>query len=459
MFRLPGANAELIRMGGALSAVVLILAAVLTAPVSAFERHTAHGGPVKGLALSPDGRWLVSTSFDYTAVLWSVRDFSERRTLVGHEAAVNAAAFSPDGRYLVTAGDDRTLRVWRLDDLLNGSQAPRPRVLNGHTAKVVHLAFSADGRWLASSSWDHTVGIWSVPGFDHQAFLSAHDGPVHAAQFSSDGRSLYSAGADGRICLWDVRGARFLKSLVDNGWGINVLAVDEDLDLLAYGTANGVMRSASLSDGGRSVDYVAEGPPVLALALDAKTKRIAFGNSEGRVLIADAGIGEVERDFRAVMGPVWGLLLMPGREAVVLAGLDDFLTRIPFDDFFLPTTAHGERDRRFHPLGELDNGARQFARKCSVCHSLEPDGKRRAGPTLYGVFGRRAGTLSGYPYSPALSATELVWNEQTIDALFKEGPDVMTPGSKMPIQRINKAQDRQDLIKFLKSTVGHVVVQ
>ena len=459
MFGLPNAIGGWIRARRALCTAVLMLAAVSTTPAPAFEQHTAHGGPVKGLALSPDGRWLVSTSFDYTAVLWSVKDFSERRTLIGHEAAVNAAAFSPDGRYLVTAGDDRTLRVWRLEDLLNLSKEPVPRVLNGHTAKVVHLAFSADGRRLASSSWDHTVGIWSVPAFENQAFLSAHDGPVHAAQFSRDGQFLYSAGGDGRIRLWDVRGARYLKSLVDNGWGINVLAVDEDLDLLAYGTANGVMRSASLSGGGPAVDYVAEGPPVLSLTLDPKTKRIAFGNSEGRVLIADAGIGEIERDFRAVMGPVWGLALMPRREAIVLAGLDDFVTRIPFDDLFPPTVTHADRDRRFHPRAELDNGARQFARKCSVCHSLEPDGKRRAGPSLYGVFGRKAGTLSGYPYSPALAEIELVWNEKTIDALFREGPDVVTPGSKMPMQRIIKQEDRQDLIDFLKSSVGHVVVQ
>lgn len=198
---------------------------------------------------------------------------------------------------------------------------------------------------------------------------------------------------------------------------------------------------------------------MLSLALDRKTARVAFGNSEGRVLIADAGTGEIERDFRAVMGPVWGMALMPGREVVFLAGLDDFVTRIPFDapDIALATAAG--RDRRFHPIGKLDNGARQFARKCSVCHSLEADGKRRAGPTLHGVMGRRAGAVSGYPYSAALTGAGFVWNEETIDALFREGPDVLTPGSKMPIQRIKDTQDRRDLIDFLKSKAGDVVVK
>jgi cytochrome c len=236
---------------------------------------------------------------------------------------------------------------------------------------------------------------------------------------------------------------------VENGWGINVLALEEDLDLLAYGTANGGMRSVSLSRNGPSIDYAADGPPVVSLALDPETELIAFGNSEGRVLIADAQVGEIAHDFRAVKGPVWGMVLMPKRESIVIAGLDDFVIRIPFGDAASPAATGSER--RFHPLDARDNGARQFARKCSVCHSLEADGKRRAGPSLYRIFGRRAGTFAGYPYSPALARTELVWNEATIDALFKDGPDVVTPGSKMPLQRIPKEKDRHDLIDYLKS--------
>ena len=87
-----------------------------------------------------------------------------------------------------------------------------------------------------------------------------------------------------------------------------------------------------------------------------------------------------------------------------------------------------------------------------MCHSLEADSKRRAGPTLYRVFGRRAGGVADYPYSNALAEAPIVWTAETIDALFREGPDIVTPGSKMPLQRIPKEKDRHDLIDYLKST-------
>src|SRR3546814_3372309 len=73
-------------------------------------------------------------------------------------------------------------------------------------------------------------------------------------------------------------------------------------------------------------------------------------------------------------------------------------------------------------------------RKCSACHTLGPDSANKAGPTLHGIFGRRAGSVPGYKYSDALKESELVWNEKTIGNLFKLGPDDFTPGSKMPLQ-------------------------
>jgi len=77
----------------------------------AFDRFTAHGGPVRHLTLSPDGMRVVSASFDYSAVLWSSPDLVAAATLYGHEAAVSVARFSPDGTMLATTGDDALIQL------------------------------------------------------------------------------------------------------------------------------------------------------------------------------------------------------------------------------------------------------------------------------------------------------------------------------------------------------------
>ena len=93
-------------------------------------------------------------------------------------------------------------------------------------------------------------------------------------------------------------------------------------------------------------------------------------------------------------------------------------------------------------------------RACAFCHTLTPDGGNRAGPTLWKLFGRPAGTVDGYRYSDALKASGIVWDEATVARLFEVGPDVMTPGSKMPLQTLSSDADRADLIAYLKAATA-----
>ena len=432
--------------------VILCLALIAALPLnttSAFDRYTAHGGPIKGLVYSEKLGLLVSTSFDYTAVVWDSGSMKELKQLIGHNAAVNTAAFSPDGRWLATGGDDNQILLWDVSTLRDPQLEPVPILLDGHTAKVVDLAFSADGKHLASASWDRRVGIWDISALKLKRYLSGHQGPVNTAQFSGDGRYVYSGGADGHIRLWRLTTGEYLRSVVRNGFGINVMDLSPELNVLAYGGSNGMMRSISISADGPEIELWNGGPPVLAVTIDPQTKKMIFSTSEGRVVIADALVGEIQHDFRAVKGPIWAMQLANAGEDLFFAGLDDWVTKISVNDFIVPHPL-ADRERRFHPDQPIDNGQKQFARKCSVCHSLTASSKRRAGPTLYGVFGRKVGAVEDYPYSKELTEMDLVWNEETIDLLFKDGPDIVTPGSKMPVQRIKGKQDRADLISYLK---------
>ena len=96
-----------------------------------------------------------------------------------------------------------------------------------------------------------------------------------------------------------------------------------------------------------------------------------------------------------------------------------------------------------------DSGATVF-RACAACHTLQPEDGIRAGPNLHGLFGRRIATLPGYNFSPALRQLDFVWTRETVAKLFEIGPAAYTPGTKMPEQRIGRAEDREALINFLE---------
>jgi len=97
--------------------------------------------------------------------------------------------------------------------------------------------------------------------------------------------------------------------------------------------------------------------------------------------------------------------------------------------------------------GGADAGATVFL-VCKTCHSLEP-GKNGVGPSLHGVFGRKAGTESGFNYSPAMVNSNVVWNEDTLSKYLAD-PKGFIPGNKMPFPGLADAQKRQAVITYLK---------
>ena len=85
---------------------------------------------------------------------------------------------------------------------------------------------------------------------------------------------------------------------------------------------------------------------------------------------------------------------------------------------------------------------------CAACHALTPDGgANMAGPHLHGLFGRRMGSLPGYRYSERLARGDVVWTRETVADLFARGPDVVVPGTTMPVQRVEEAGDLEALLR------------
>jgi cytochrome c len=74
-----------------------------------------------------------------------------------------------------------------------------------------------------------------------------------------------------------------------------------------------------------------------------------------------------------------------------------------------------------------------------------------AGPHLHGLFGRRMGSLPGYAYSPRLARGDITWTPETVADLFTRGPDVVTPGTKMPVQTLGNPEEMAALIRLLES--------
>ena len=97
--------------------------------------------------------------------------------------------------------------------------------------------------------------------------------------------------------------------------------------------------------------------------------------------------------------------------------------------------------------GDATRGEARF-QECAACHRLDA-GSGGVGPSLHGVFERKAGELADFRFSPALKRSGIVWSPQTLEAYLAD-PQALVPGNRMPYAGMASAADRADLIAYLQ---------
>ncbi|QGX97036.1 c-type cytochrome [Roseovarius faecimaris] len=424
------------------TALAIALALAGPAPAQEFFTLKGHGGPIMDIAVSPTGQ-IATASFDNSVGLW---EGAVPRWLEGNRAAVNTVLIPGNGA-VFAGGDDFTLWGWE-------AATGAAREIGAHTAKITALDMSADGAWLASASWDATVGLWPLAGGE-PVFLRGHEKGVNDVVFSADASLLYSASVDGTIRIWDVATGQEKRRLVKHGFGVNTLSLNEAEGWIAYGAVDGGTRMIDIASGEQIADFTLERRPILSMDYHPGTAQLAAGDGQGYIMVIDTEARRITRDFRAARnGPIWALAFSPDGQNIHAGGIEDILYSWPVETMDEHGQMSAETRSFLENPEELPNGERQFKRKCSICHTLTEGSARKAGPSLHKLFGRRAGTVADYTYSDILEGSEIIWNEETIDALFDEGPDHYIPGTKMPMQRIVKSKDREDLIAYLRQATA-----
>jgi cytochrome c len=102
-----------------------------------------------------------------------------------------------------------------------------------------------------------------------------------------------------------------------------------------------------------------------------------------------------------------------------------------------------------HPTGDAERAKALFVKRCTGCHSLDQD---KEGPRLKNVYGRKAGSITGFQYSDALKAASVTWNEETLDQWLTDTESVV-PNNDMSFH-VPKAEERADIIRFLRVSSG-----
>jgi DNA-binding beta-propeller fold protein YncE len=238
-----------------------------------------HASDVRSVAFSPDGKRLVSGSWDQTLKVWDVQTGQEALTLKGHTAFITSVAFSPDGKCVVSGSYDKTLNVW---DTQTGQQT---LTLKGHTGSVSSVAFSPDGKRLLSGSRDQTLKVWDAR--TGQETLKGHTGLVSSVAFSPDGKRLLS-GSFQTVKVWDAQTGQETLTLKGHTLGVKSVAFSPDGQRLASASDDNTVKVWDAQTGQEILTLKGHTHFVNSVALSPDGKRLASASVDKTVKVWDA---------------------------------------------------------------------------------------------------------------------------------------------------------------------------
>ncbi len=280
------------------------------------RRFVGHRGGLWSVAISPDGRRLLSASHDFSVRLWDVESGRELMLLSGHTDHVKGVAFLPDGKRGISGADDDTLRLW---DLETGRELRR---FIGHTADLSSVAVSPDGRRALSSAIDRTIRLWDIESGRQIRALTGHTAAVIEIAFLPDGQRALSAGDDGTVRLWDLQKGRPIGQLATEAdQHFACVAVSPDGRLGAAGASDGVVRIWEIESGRLRSRLERHGDAVLAVAFtpDGRSIVSSGGGKDPTIRLWDAASGREQKLLGTLRAVAQAVAIAPDGRNVALA--------------------------------------------------------------------------------------------------------------------------------------------
>ncbi len=252
---------------------------------SKLREYVGHSKAVFALAVTPDGKFLVTGGEDRTVRVWEIGSGKQIRVFPGHLDRVISVAVRPDGKQIASGSDDGAVRLWDLntsDDHLAMQEATDP---------LWAVAFSPNGKRAAAVGADKLVRIYDPSTGKLEATLPGHKAPITSAAFFPDNNRLVTAGGDRVLKIWDVAAKKSLKDVPAHDSAILTLAVSEDGKSIVSGSADRTVRAWNPEDGKELWSWTGKSA-VCGVAIRKGGPQVAVGLADGNLVVLDLASGK-----------------------------------------------------------------------------------------------------------------------------------------------------------------------
>lgn len=282
-----------------------------------------HSGTISALAIDPRGEFIVSSGRgkDGQIKIWGAKRGDLVRTLEGHTDDVDALAISADGKYIVSGSDDSTVKIW---DMSSGAMIMN---IKANGAAIDRVALDKHGRHIVGGCSDGMVRVWDFRSGALLHTLSGHDtkireGKVEGVALDPSDRYVVSGGDDTTVRKWDLDSGEPVFTLNGHKKAADSVAVDPFGKFIVSGSTDKTVRIWDFQSGKELRVLTGYNDDIDAIAISPSGNTLVTGSDDGTIKIWNMNSGELMRDIKKHEGKVEAVAIDPSGSFFVSAGED-----------------------------------------------------------------------------------------------------------------------------------------
>ena len=165
---------------------------------------------------SPDGKTMVGSlrssnnpAEEFFIIQWDINTGKQIKKFFGHAHIISSLTFTPDGKHLLSGSYDQTMKLW------NVSTGKEIKTFKGHTDVIYSTSISANGELALSGCWDGSIKLWNTSSGKEIRTFKGHTDWVTQVSFSPDGKYVVSASKDGASRFWDIATGKEIAQFIN----------------------------------------------------------------------------------------------------------------------------------------------------------------------------------------------------------------------------------------------------